>query len=241
MAGLVALAMVAASVGGCKRAADAGEGAGGDAAGGAVAAPEVPVGGTVADGADPGKPVIHVLAIGDSLFAGYGLSPDQAYPVRLGAALRARGLNVGVVNASVSGDTTADGAARLGFSLNRLAAKPDLVIICLGGNDMLRALPPATTRANLEAMLGELDKRHIRVMLMGMLAAPNLGKAYVRDFDAVYPALARAHHAALVPFFLAAVIDHPELRQADHIHPTTAGVEAVVAATEGAVEKALGR
>ena len=204
---------------------------GGDDAGGAAAASSAPV--VVA--AAPQGPVRHVLAIGDSLFAGYGLRAEQAYPVRLGAALRAQGMAVEVVNASVSGDTTADGAARLGFSLDAQGAKPDLVLICLGGNDMLRGLPPAATRANLEAMMAELDRRHIPVVLMGMLAAPNLGPDYARAFDAIWPGLARAHHAVLVPFFLSAVIDRADLRQADHIHPTAAGVEAIVTATEGAV------
>lgn len=188
----------------------------------------------------PAGPKRHVLAIGDSLFAGYGLaSPDLAYPARLQAALRRAGVNADVANASVSGDTTADGAARLGFSLDGQAVKPDLVLICLGGNDMLRGLPPASTRANMEAMLGELDRRHIPVVVMGMLAAPNLGVGYARAFDAVFPAVAREHHAALVPFFLSTVMGNGDLRQADHMHPTPAGVEAIVKGTLPVVEKAL--
>ncbi|MDE2302077.1 MAG: arylesterase [Sphingomonadales bacterium] len=187
----------------------------------------------------PEGPHLHVLALGDSLFAGYGLRPDQAYPERLEAALRAGGLAVGIANAGVSGDTSADGLARLDFTLANQPRTPDLVLISLGGNDMLRGLPPEQTRANLAAILARLRQLHIPVLLMGMLAAPNMGKAYASRFDAIYPALARRYHAALVPFFLAAVIDRPALRQADHIHPTAAGVDAIVAATRGAVTKAL--
>ena len=105
---------------------------------------------------------------------------------------------------------------------------------------MLRGLPPAQTRANLAAMLARLQQRHIPALLMGMLAAPNLGKAYQAAFDPVYPALARQYHDPLVPFFLGAVIARPDLRLADHIHPTAAGVQALVAATQGTVSEALG-
>ncbi len=180
-----------------------------------------------------------VVALGDSLFAGYGLRTEQAYPVRLEAALRAGGINARVINAGVSGDTTADGLARLDFTLSNLARKPDLVLLCLGGNDMLRGLPVARTRANLEAIVARLDKDHVKVVVMGMLAAPNLGPDYAAKFDAIYPALARKHHAALVPFFLQPVMARDDLRLADHMHPTTAGVEAIVAATKGVVVVAL--
>jgi acyl-CoA thioesterase-1 len=208
------------------------------------AQPAAPATGTPTS--SPSDPVLsgperHILALGDSLFAGYGLRPEQAYPQQLEAALRARGMNVRVSNAGVSGDTTADGLARLKFTLSSQPQPPDLVLICLGGNDMLRGLPPAQTRANLAAMLAQLQQRHIPVVLMGMLAAPNLGKAYESEFDPIYPALARQYHDALVPFFLSAVIDRPDLRLPDHIHPTPAGVQAIVAATQPALLKALGR
>ena len=206
--------------------------------------PAAPATGNPATTAPAPGPVLngaerHVLALGDSLFAGYGLRPEQAYPPQLEAAMRARGINVRVSNAGVSGDTTADGLARLNFTLASQPQPPDLVLICLGGNDMLRGLPPAQTRANLAAMLAQLQQRRIPVLLMGMLAAPNLGKGYQADFDPIYPALARQYHEALVPFFLSAVIDRPDLRLADHIHPTPAGVKAIVAATRGAVSGAL--
>jgi acyl-CoA thioesterase-1 len=193
--------------------------------------------------APPEIPVVgqerRILALGDSLFAGYGLNAGEGYPERLEAALRAKGVNARISNAGVSGDTTAGGLQRLAFALDNQAKQPDLVIISLGGNDMLRGLPAAETRANLDAILTELGKRKIPALLLGMLAAPNLGKDYGDTFNAIYPALAKQHRAALVPFFLQAVIDKPELRQADHIHPTKQGIEELVAATVVDVAKAL--
>jgi acyl-CoA thioesterase-1 len=193
--------------------------------------------------APPEIPIVgqerRILALGDSLFAGYGLKAGEGYPERLEAALRAKGVNARISNAGVSGDTTAGGLQRLAFTLDNQASKPDLVIISLGGNDMLRGVPAAQTRANLDAILAELDRRKIPALLMGMLAAPNLGKDYSSAFNAIYPGLAKKHHAALVPFFLQAVIDKPELRQADHIHPTRRGIEELVAATVVDVAKAL--
>jgi acyl-CoA thioesterase I len=191
----------------------------------------------------PDIPVVgaerRILALGDSLFAGYGLKPGEGYPEKLEAALRAKGINARIANAGVSGDTTAGGLQRLAFTLDNQPRKPDLVVISLGGNDMLRGLPAAETRANLDAILAELDKRGVPALLLGMLAAPNLGKDYAAAFNPIYPTLAKQHHAGLVPFFLQAVIDKPELRQADHIHPTRQGIEELVAATVVDVAKAL--
>ena len=184
-------------------------------------------------------PERRILALGDSLFTGYGLSTKESYPARLEAALRARGINARMSNAGVSGDTTAGGLQRLAFTLNSQERPPDLVIISLGGNDMLRGLPPEQTRANLDAILTELDKRKIDAVLLGMLAAPNLGEEYRERFDAIYPALARKHDTALVPFFLQSVIDRPDLVQQDHIHPTAQGIEAMVAATADQIVAAL--
>lgn len=181
----------------------------------------------------------HILAFGDSLLTGYGLGPGQSYPTRLEAALRARGINARIVNAGVSGDTTQDGLQRLAFALDNQPQPPDLVIISLGGNDMLRGLPPEQTRANLDAILTELDRRHIKALLLGMLAAPNMGADYRAKFDPIYPELAKEHHAALVPFFLQPLIGKPDLVQADHIHPTVEGIAELVAATSGAVADAL--
>ncbi len=193
------------------------------------AAPEAPLMG----------PELKILALGDSLFAGYGLEPGQSYPARLETALRARGINARIMNAGVSGDTTAGGLQRLAFTLNSQPEPPVLVIISLGGNDMLRGLPPEQTRANLDAILTELDKRKITALLLGMLSAPNLGADYRAKFDPIYPALASRHRAALVPFFLQPVVGKPELIQADHIHPTLPGIDLLVGSTVEAVAGAL--
>jgi acyl-CoA thioesterase I len=186
-------------------------------------------------------PELGIVALGDSLFAGYGLRPEQSYPVKLEQALRARGINARVTNAGVSGNTSGDGLQRLAFTLDNQPAPPRLVIISLGGNDMLRGLPPAEARSNLDAILAELDKRHIPVVVMGMLAAPNLGQQYAHAFNAIYPEVASKHHAVLVPFFLAPVVDKPDLVQPDHIHPAAAGVDVIVNATVDTVAKSLGK
>jgi acyl-CoA thioesterase-1 len=182
---------------------------------------------------------VPILAFGDSLFAGYGLQSDQSYPARLEAALRARGINARIANAGVSGNTTADGLARLAFTLDGQKAPPVLALVELGANDMLRALPPEQARANLDAILTELGKRKIPVVLMGMLAPPNLGADYRRQFDTIYPALAKKHGAVLVPFFMQPVFDKPALVQQDHLHPTAEGVEEIVAATVDTVARAI--
>lgn len=187
----------------------------------------------------PAGPARHIVALGDSLLAGYGLRAEEAYPVRLQAALRAQGINAQVVNAGVSGDTTEDGLARLDFTLASQSAPPDLVIISLGGNDMLRGLPVEKTRANLEAILRKLAEKHIRTVVMGMLAAPNMGPDYVRSFNALYPELTKKHGAVLVPFFLRPITGRPDLQLPDHIHPTASGVEAMVKATQETVAQAL--
>lgn len=195
------------------------------------APPEIPVMG-------PERPI---LAFGDSLLAGYGLDGGESYPAMLEKALRADGVNAKITNAGVSGDTTEAGLQRLDFTLDSMKEKPDLAIISLGGNDMLRGLPPAQTRANLSAIIKELKAKNIRVLLLGMLAAPNLGKDYAKKFNPIYPELANKYGVALVPFFLQPVIDKPDLVQPDHIHPTALGVEEIVAATKDDVEEALGR
>lgn len=185
-------------------------------------------------------PQVDILAFGDSLFAGYGLaSPDLSYPARLEAALRAQGRNVRVANAGVSGDTTAAGRQRLAFTLDSQPEPPDLVILELGGNDLLRGLPPEQTRANLAAMLGELKARGIPVVLYSLQAPPNYGAEWQARFDAIYPALAKEYGATLVPFVTEAVFADPAMLQPDRIHPTAQGVEALVGATRDAVARAL--
>jgi len=185
-------------------------------------------------------PEVRVLAFGDSLFAGYGLaSLEQSYPAQLEAALRQDGRNVRIINAGVSGDTTAAGRQRLAFTLDSQPQKPDVVLLELGGNDLLRGLPPEQTRANLDAMLSELGKRGITVALMGLQAPPNAGAQFQNAFDAIYPDLAKKHSATLVPFVTREVFANPKLIQADHVHPTAEGVAALVEATGDAVAAAL--
>jgi acyl-CoA thioesterase I len=182
-----------------------------------------------------------VVAFGDSLSAGYGLKPAESFPVQLEVALRRSGIPARVHNAGVSGDTTAQGRARLGFVLRSLKAKPDLVVLQLGGNDMLRAIDPSQTEGNLSAILADLKKRGIPVLLAGMLAAPNMGKAYQTRFDAVYPKLARQYGVKLYPFFLNGVTANRTLLLKDGIHPTGKGVGVVVAGILPLVKTALGR
>jgi acyl-CoA thioesterase-1 len=228
-AGVLAGLLLLAGCGGEGAAPEAAESGRPAVAGSADAPPEIPVVGQER----------RILAFGDSLFTGYGLKPGEGYPERLEGALRAKGINVRIANAGLSGDTTAGALQRLQFTLDNQAKQPDLVVISLGGNDMLRGLPARETRANLDAILTELGKRKVKVLLLGMLAAPNLGSDYASQVNPLYPALACRHGAALVPFFLQAVIDKPELRQADQIHPTRQGIEELVAATAVDVAKAL--
>ena len=189
--------------------------------------------------AEAAGPEQRILAFGDSLFAGYGLGERESYPAQLEAALRGQGYNVRVINAGVSGDTSAAGLQRIEFVLDSLETPPDLAIVELGGNDLLRGISPAETRTNLAAILAELQERRIPVLLMGMRAPPNLGEAFVRDFDGIYPDLVERYGAALVPFFLAPVYDKPALIQDDKVHPTAEGIEALVAATVDDVATAL--
>src|ERR1041385_6080690 len=144
----------------------------------------------------------EILVFGDSIAAGFGLPQQEAFPARLEAKLPAGGPAVHVINAGVSGDTTADGLARLDWSL---ADKPDLVILELGANDMLRGIPPATARANLDKMIDKITASGAKLLLIGMRASPNWGETYEKDFDRIYPALAQAHGVALYPFFLEGV------------------------------------
>jgi len=184
-------------------------------------------------------PRLRILAFGDSLFAGYNVGEGESYPAVLEATLRRRGIDAAVTNAGVSGDTTQAGLQRLAFVLDNEDEAPDLAIVELGGNDLLRAIPPAETRRNLAAILAQLEERGIPVLLMGMRAPPNLGADFVGAYDAIYPELAEESGAALVPFFLEAVYDQPELIQPDRVHPTAEGIEALVAATADAVVEAL--
>ena len=168
---------------------------------------------------------VRIVALGDSLTAGFGLPREATFPARLEAALRARGLAVEVANAGVSGDTASGGLARLDWSVPE---GTHAVIVELGANDALRGIDPAVTRSALEAILRRLGERHIAVLLTGMRAPPNMGAEYVRAFDAVFPALAAAHDVVFDPFFLDGVAADRALNQPDGLHPTTGGVEAIV-------------
>ena len=172
-----------------------------------------------------------VLAFGDSLYAGYGLKNgiSASMPAHVETLLRAQGINATIVNAGVSGDTTSAGRKRLTFALDKLPRKPDLVLLGLGGNDVLRQIPVAETRANMLAMLDELHKRGIPVVLTGMRAPPNLGPDYVAQFDAIYPELARKYQAALDPFVLAGVLGNRRLMLPDGIHPNAGGIDVMAA------------
>lgn len=169
-----------------------------------------------------------VVAFGDSLYAGYNLEPNEGFAPALQRGLQKRGLKVQVVNAGVSGETTGDGLRRLGFTLDGLPRKPDLVIVGLGGNDMLRGLDPATARANLDGILAALKRRGIDAMLTGMMASRNLGPDYGAAFDSIYPELAKKYDVPLYPFFLDGVIGRRDLLLRDGLHPNAQGIVTIV-------------
>ncbi|XUU60455.1 arylesterase [Erythrobacter sp. HA6-11] len=191
--------------------------------------PEVPVMG----------PEKRILAFGNSLFAGYNVAPEDSYPSKLQRALRVKGINARVYNAGVSGDTTAAGLQRLAFALDEQETKPDLAIVELGGNDLLRGLSPQQSRENLAAMIEELQSRDIDVLLMGMRAPPNYGPEFQSAFDGMYGELAEQYSVDLYPFFLEAIYQEPSLFQSDRIHPTEDGIERLVEATLETVTAAL--
>lgn len=168
----------------------------------------------------------RLLLLGDSLTAGYGLPASQAFPAKLDAALREAGIAVEIVNAGVSGDTTAGGLARLDWAIGDKA--PEFAFVALGANDGLRGLDVDAMERNLDRIVEKLAARGSRVMLAGMLAPPNMGSDYSGRFRAVYPRVAHKHRAALYPFFLEGVVADPALNQADGIHPNPAGVDRIV-------------
>jgi acyl-CoA thioesterase I len=178
-----------------------------------------------------------ILDFGDSLTAGYGLPAGQAFPARLEAWLDQRGIGARVVNAGVSGDTTAGGLARLDWAL---ADKPDLVILALGANDALRGIDPSTVRENLDKMIGKIEVSGAKVLLLGMLAPPNWGEEYRHAFDEIFPELARTHHLPLYPFFLEGVAMKPELNQPDGLHPNERGVAVLIDRIAPVVARLLG-
>lgn len=182
---------------------------------------------------------VHILAFGDSLFAGYGLPSSQGFPAQMQDALRRNGVRAFVAGGGVSGDTSAAGRARLGWTLDGLRTRPDLVIVELGANDMLRGVSPSQTRANIDAILAELKKRGLKTLVAGMYASPNLGAAFVRDFNGLYPELARKYGAPLYPFILNGVVGNRALVLPDGVHPNAAGVRRMVTGMLPEVMRAL--
>ncbi len=180
-----------------------------------------------------------MLALGDSLTAGYGLPQGRGFAPRLEARLRERGRDVHVIDAGVSGDTTAGGLARLDWLLDDPQGRPHLVILELGANDALRGLPPERAEGNLDAMLARCVGQGIRVVLAGMLAPLNLGPEYGARFNPIYPRLAARHGVALYPFFLEGVAGKPELNLADGLHPNERGVGVIVEGILPLVEREL--
>jgi len=168
---------------------------------------------------------IKVLALGTSLTQGYGLPPGTEFTAVLQDRLKAAGVQATIVNAGVSGDTSADGLSRLDWSL---ADNPKAAIVELGSNDALRGLSPAQTEKNLAAILAKLKAAHVAVLLCGMRAPRNLGPEYAAQFDAIYPKLARQYGVPFYPFILDGVALNPKLNQADGIHPNPAGVKLIV-------------
>jgi acyl-CoA thioesterase I len=172
---------------------------------------------------------VSVLAFGDSLTAGYGLARPDSFPAQLERALTAEGYKVEVINAGVSGDTTAGGRARLDWVLAAVKPADTIVsIVELGANDALRGLDPVATEANLDAIVGRLKEAGVGVLLAGMKAPPNLGREYGTEFDGLYPRLAERHGVALYPFFLDGVAARPSLNLDDGKHPNTEGVAVIV-------------
>jgi acyl-CoA thioesterase-1 len=178
-----------------------------------------------------------ILALGDSLTAGYGLAVQDGFPSRLEAALRVRGVAARVVNAGVSGDTSAGGLGRLDWLM---AEKPDLVIVELGANDGLRGLDTAETRRNLDAILTRTKNGGTPVLLTGMQAPPNLGREYADAFNEIFPQLAKQHKVPLYPFFLEGVAARPDLNLSDGLHPNEKGVKVIVDRILPYVLQALG-
>jgi acyl-CoA thioesterase I len=168
---------------------------------------------------------IKLVGLGDSLMAGYQLSPGDGFPEKLEAALKAKGLDVSIADAGVSGDTTADGLARTDWSV---PDGTDGVILELGANDALRGIAPEESEKNLDEIISRLRHRGIAVLLVGMLAPPNMGNAYAVRFNPIYQRLAYRYGLTLYPFFLDGVVTHSELQLSDGMHPNTKGVETMV-------------
>jgi acyl-CoA thioesterase-1 len=179
-----------------------------------------------------------MVVLGDSLSAGYGLPAGAAFPEKLAVALKAKGIEVAMINAGVSGDTASGGLGRLDWSIPE---GTEAVILELGANDALRGLDPALTRKALDTALAKLKERKIAVLLAGMYAPRNMGPDYAKSFDAIFPELAATHGAILYPFFLEGVAGDAKLNQPDGLHPTAAGIDVIVKNILPKVEELIGR
>lgn len=168
-----------------------------------------------------------IVTFGDSLYAGYNLETGEGLAPELERQLEAGGASIAVHSAGVSGDTTAAGLSRLAFVLDNLKRKPDLVMVGLGGNDMLRGVGYEQTEANLTAIMEELKKRNIKPMITGMIAAPNLGADYANKFNPIFPTLAKKYDAPFDPFILDGVVTNSSLMLPDGIHPTAEGIDII--------------
>ena len=204
--------------------------------GGTVFAQSTPTDAAKPVNAATGKPV-KLVVLGDSLSAGYGLPAASAFPVRLQKALKDRGVDVDMINAGVSGDTSSGGRDRVDWSVPE---GTEAVILELGANDALRGLDPQLTRSALSDILTRLKARGVAVLLCGMVAPPNYGSDYAARFNAIYPDLAKSFGVPLYPFFLEGVAADAKLNQADGLHPTAEGVDAIVRNILPAVEAFLG-
>lgn len=198
----------------------------------AVVQNEAPSGGAATE-----RP-LKIVAFGDSLTAGYGLPAQDAFPAKLERALKAKGINVEIENAGVSGDTASGGLSRIDWSI---PDGTDAVILELGANDMLRGIDPKVTREALDAIMAKLKERNITVLLCGMRAAPNLGDDYIARFEAIFPDLAKKYDALLYPFFLDGVATQTNLALRDGLHPNAAGVDAIVTGIMPKVEELIAR
>ena len=178
----------------------------------------------------------RLVVFGDSLVAGYGLQPGAAYPEQLNKRLKEKGIQLEVINAGVSGDTTSSGLARLDWSVDENA---NAVILELGANDALRGISPEVTEKNLDAMISNFKSKGIEVLLVGMMAPPNMGPAYGEAFNSIYARLAEKHEVALYPFFLDGVVADAKLNQPDGIHPTSEGIAVIVEKSMPSVLKLL--
>ena len=187
--------------------------------------------------AGPADP-IRIVAFGDSLTAGFGLEPRQAFPAQLQKILKARGHNVIVANAGVSGDTTAAGLERLAWAV---PDGTDAVIVEFGGNDALRGIDPKVTRANLEKIISSLKERNIPTLLAGIRAPANWGEDYSKAFDAIFPDLAQEHGLVFYPFFLEGVVLNPKLNLNDGLHPSSKGIAEIVRRIVPSVEELIDR